>query len=98
MKSELVVKDTVLLKTKRIYKSDPIYESVPYKIKINGSMITGERYGDGVFRNSSFFKNYMAPNNQSVQRNNEKKTQTRARTKISLFDDECSGEATKDRT
>ncbi|CAF1076837.1 unnamed protein product, partial [Brachionus calyciflorus] len=52
--------DLVLLKWKRTRKSDSLFDPKPFKIaKIDGSMITLERNGSLVVRNSSFIKRYI---------------------------------------
>lgn len=54
----------MLVKCKRNFKSDPFYDPEPCKIvSIKGSMITVERNGQLVVRNSSYMKKYFEPNN-----------------------------------
>ncbi|CAF1038215.1 unnamed protein product, partial [Brachionus calyciflorus] len=54
------VGDMVLVKWKRSNKSTSLFDPRPFKIiKINGTMITVERDGHILVRNSSFIKNYV---------------------------------------
>ena len=55
--STMKIGDSVLVKKRRICKSDPYYDPDPYVItKKNGNMITAERANHMITRNSSFFK------------------------------------------
>ncbi|RNA16798.1 Retrovirus-related Pol poly from transposon [Brachionus plicatilis] len=52
--------DVVLLKWRQSRKSESLFDPYPFKVvKINGSMITVERNGCVLVRNSSFMKLYI---------------------------------------
>ncbi|CAF1064638.1 unnamed protein product [Brachionus calyciflorus] len=63
--SHFKVGDKVLLKWKRSSKSDTYFDPDPFKIiEINGSMITVEKNGKILVRNSSFMKLYIQPTSE----------------------------------
>ncbi|CAF1125606.1 unnamed protein product [Brachionus calyciflorus] len=58
--SSLKSGDVVLLKWNRSRKSDSLFDPNPLKVvKVNGSMITVERNGSLLVRNSSFMKPFI---------------------------------------
>ncbi|CAF1152152.1 unnamed protein product [Brachionus calyciflorus] len=60
--SSLKIGDVVLLKWNRSSKSDSLFDPNPFKVvKVNGSMITVERNGSLLVRNSSFMKPFILP-------------------------------------
>lgn len=64
--SDFKVGDTVILKWKRARKSCSLFDPKPFKVvKIEGSMITVERDGKILVRNSSFMKLYVQERSQA---------------------------------